>query len=148
MTRLPNYAIVKVRERSTRARSLESHFYEVREAKNIDVSGIGFSNRGVPPLAARHARHHSSASIDDEIAMDPEVRYISHLAHTTNDSREVLGVTPDACRLRSGAFRKLAMQYHPDRNPGDADAAERMKEINRAYEAIIRAARGTPHISS
>ena len=34
------------------------------------------------------------------------------------------------------------MQYHPDRNPGDAAAAERMAEINIAYEAITKAAGG------
>src|SRR5690606_21864404 len=34
------------------------------------------------------------------------------------------------------AFRKLAMQYHPDRNPGDAEAELRFKEINLAYEVL------------
>ncbi len=34
------------------------------------------------------------------------------------------------------AYRKLAMQYHPDRNPGDKDAEEHFKEINAAHDAI------------
>ena len=34
------------------------------------------------------------------------------------------------------AFRKLAMQYHPDRNPGDKDAEKRFKEIVGAYEVL------------
>lgn len=34
------------------------------------------------------------------------------------------------------AYRKLAFQYHPDRNPGDAQAVERMKEINEAYAVL------------
>ncbi|ESR26081.1 molecular chaperone DnaJ [Lutibaculum baratangense] len=34
------------------------------------------------------------------------------------------------------AFRKLAMQCHPDKNPGDAEAEHRFKEINEAYEAL------------
>jgi molecular chaperone DnaJ len=34
------------------------------------------------------------------------------------------------------AFRKLAMQYHPDRNPGDAKAEAKFKEINEAYDVL------------
>lgn len=53
------------------------------------------------------------------------------------DYYEVLGVdksaTPDAIKK---AYRKLAMQYHPDRNPGDKEAEEKFKEINEAYEIL------------
>jgi molecular chaperone DnaJ len=34
------------------------------------------------------------------------------------------------------AFRKLAMQYHPDRNPGDKDCEHKFKEINEAYDVL------------
>ena len=53
------------------------------------------------------------------------------------DFYEVLGVarTADEKALKS-AFRKLAMQYHPDRNPGDATAEVKFKEVNAAYECL------------
>src|ERR1051325_6852938 len=34
------------------------------------------------------------------------------------------------------AFRKLAMQYHPDRNPGDKDCEHKFKELNEAYDVL------------
>src|SRR5258705_4634575 len=34
------------------------------------------------------------------------------------------------------AFRKLAMKWHPDRNPGDSSSEQRFKEINEAYEVL------------
>src|SRR3954453_5938172 len=34
------------------------------------------------------------------------------------------------------AFRKLAMKWHPDRNPGDKSCEARFKEINKAYEIL------------
>src|ERR1700737_5376271 len=34
------------------------------------------------------------------------------------------------------AFRKLAMKWHPDKNPGDASSEIRLKEINEAYEVL------------
>ncbi|WP_029010925.1 molecular chaperone DnaJ [Azospirillum halopraeferens] len=50
---------------------------------------------------------------------------------------ELLGVartaSPDEIKK---AYRKLAMQYHPDRNPGDAEAEHKFKEINEAYDVL------------
>lgn len=53
------------------------------------------------------------------------------------DYYEVLGVAKQANDddLKK-AYRKLAMQYHPDRNPGDATAAEKFKEATEAYEVL------------
>jgi molecular chaperone DnaJ len=53
------------------------------------------------------------------------------------DYYEVLGVSRDASEQDvKRAYRKLALQYHPDRNPGDGEAAERFKEAARAYEVL------------
>jgi molecular chaperone DnaJ len=53
------------------------------------------------------------------------------------DYYETLGVRKDAddAALKS-AFRKLAMQYHPDRNPGDKAAEAKFKELNEAYQVL------------
>ncbi len=54
-----------------------------------------------------------------------------------DDPYKVLGVSPDASDEDiKRAYRRLAKQYHPDRNPGDAEAAKKMQEINAAYEQI------------
>ena len=53
------------------------------------------------------------------------------------DYYEVLGVTRTSTEVElKAAFRKLAMQHHPDRNPGDKDCEHRFKEINEAYDVL------------
>jgi curved DNA-binding protein len=53
------------------------------------------------------------------------------------DYYQILGVARAASADDiKGAYRKLAMQYHPDRNPGDKQAEERFKEINEAYQVL------------
>ena len=53
------------------------------------------------------------------------------------DYYKTLGVDRKASadEIRS-AYRKLAMKYHPDKNPGDKKAEERFKEINEAYQVL------------
>jgi molecular chaperone DnaJ len=50
---------------------------------------------------------------------------------------EVLGVQRGSSDAdMKAAFRKLAMQHHPDRNPGDKECESRFKEINEAYDVL------------
>ena len=53
------------------------------------------------------------------------------------DYYEVLGLKKGASENEiKKAFRKMAMKYHPDRNPGDKTAEEKFKEVNEAYSIL------------
>lgn len=53
------------------------------------------------------------------------------------DYYELLGVPRNADEAEiKRSYRKLALKFHPDRNPGDAKAEARFKEINQAYEVL------------
>lgn len=56
---------------------------------------------------------------------------------TTRDYYEILGLTKgvDADEIKR-AYRRMAMKYHPDRNPGDAEAEAKFKEAAEAYEVL------------
>ena len=59
------------------------------------------------------------------------------MADDKRDYYEVLGVDKSASEEDiKKAYRKLAMKYHPDRNPGDKTAEEKFKELNEAYEIL------------
>ncbi|HEX67839.1 MAG TPA: molecular chaperone DnaJ [bacterium] len=56
---------------------------------------------------------------------------------TKKDYYEILGVPRDASLEEiKKAYRRLALKYHPDRNPGDKEAEEKFKEISEAYAVL------------
>ena len=53
------------------------------------------------------------------------------------DYYEVLGVGRDADeKALKSAYRKLAMKFHPDQNPGDKEAEDKFKEVGEAYAVL------------
>ena len=59
------------------------------------------------------------------------------MADNQRDYYEVLGINKDASVEEiKKAYRKSAMKYHPDRNPGDKEAEEKFKECGEAYEVL------------
>ena len=53
------------------------------------------------------------------------------------DYYEILGLSKSASDSEiKSSYRKLAMKYHPDRNPGDKKAEEKFKEISESYEIL------------
>ena len=66
-----------------------------------------------------------------------------------DDPYKVLGVSPNATDEEiKQAYRRLAKKYHPDRNPGDAEAAKKMQQVNAAYEQIKNPAKAQTNRSS
>ena len=56
---------------------------------------------------------------------------------TSKNLYQVLGVAKGASQDEiKKAYRKLARQFHPDKNPGDASAEERFKEVQAAYDVL------------
>src|ERR1051326_9453126 len=62
---------------------------------------------------------------------------MSLASNVKRDYYEVLGITREATEQEiKSSYRKLAIQYHPDRNPNNPDAEEKFKECSEAYAVL------------
>ena len=60
------------------------------------------------------------------------------MAESKRDYYEVLGIGKDADEAAiKKAYRVLAKKYHPDMNPGDAEAEKKFKEASEAYAVVL-----------
>ena len=65
------------------------------------------------------------------------------------DYYEVLGVAKEADdQALKSAYRKMALKYHPDRNPGNKEAEEKFKEAAEAYGVLTDAQKHRPGIGA
>ena len=66
-----------------------------------------------------------------------------------DDPYQILGVSPNASDEEiKQAYRKLAKKYHPELNPGDPVAAQKMQQVNAAYEQIKNPEKARPNPGS
>jgi hypothetical protein len=87
------------------------------------------------PLVASHAQ--SFSKIEQALLRLGDRVFDLVGATTKRDYYEVLGVSRDADEATlKKAYRKLATHYHPDRNPGDAEADAKFKEAAEAFEVL------------
>src|SRR5215213_5500550 len=62
------------------------------------------------------------------------------MATTKRDYYEILSITRDATEEEiKRSYRKLAVKFHPDKNPDDAHAEEKFKELGEAYDVLMDA---------
>src|SRR5919197_2129678 len=112
-----------------------------RSCRRVTGSATACCGQPVSSSRQRRRRKGSSAIADKwrgsrENREVPPARTRNAMA-TVKDLYGTLGVSKNASQDEiKKAYRKLARQYHPDTNPGDAAAEERFKEVQTAYDVL------------
>jgi DnaJ family protein C protein 7 len=74
---------------------------------------------------------------EPNIAKDVRTAELELKKSKRKDHYKILGIDKDASEHEiKRAYKKLAVKHHPDKNPGDAEAEERFKDISEAHETL------------
>ncbi len=102
-----------------------------------ELVGVRFSREPSSPGARRPASPGGRRASSPGPGARAPPRRPPTRSSTTASLYGVLGVAPTASRLEiRRAYMSLALRHHPDKNPGDASAAERFRAVNSAYEVL------------
>src|SRR5204862_6803232 len=100
----------------------------------------GRSARGECRASRRRGHRRAAARLHDRRSAPPASDGEGGEGVSKRDYYEVLGVARTATEVEiKSAYRKLALKYHPDRNPGDKSAEEQFKECAEAYAVLADA---------
>ncbi|KAF1935052.1 TPR-like protein [Clathrospora elynae] len=138
---LQNRALCHTRQKSwrqaiadcERALELDPSYTKARKTKAKALGESGNWEEALRDLKAIAEENPSEPGIAKEIR-DAEMELKKS---KRKDYYKILGIQKDATETEiKKAYRKLAIVHHPDKNPDDADAADRFKEIQEAHETL------------
>ena len=119
---------------STRAVELDPSYTKARKTKAKAYGAGGKWDEAIKELKSIQETNPSEPGIQKEIR-DAE---LEEKKAKRKDYYKILGVEKDASDTDiKKAYRKLAIIHHPDKNPGNEEAAEKFKEIGEAHETLI-----------
>ena len=130
-TKLKNYDAAI--DDATKALELDPSYTKARKTRAKALGESGNWEEAVRELKQVHEADPSDAGIAKEIRnAELELKKSKR-----KDYYKILGVEKDAGDIEiKKAYRKLAITHHPDKNPDDAQAEERFKDIGEAYETL------------
>ncbi len=114
-------------------------FYRGMSAEEIEASRVSDVtwNRPSWPVGGWHTLLESARYFD---GIDPFLKAAprpSSLSRPVRQSLDILGLTlPLTLETLRKQYKKLAKRYHPDLNPHDKEAEDRLKRINEAYQVV------------
>lgn len=138
---LQNRALCHTRQKSwkqaiadcERALELDPTYTKARKTRAKALGESGNWEEAVRDLKAIHEANPSEPGITKDIR-DAELELKKS---KRKDYYKILGLSKDCTEQEiKKAYRKLAIIHHPDKNPDDADAADRFKEIQEAHETL------------